>query len=244
MPTHSLNRWLPLAVALSLILGLFTGCAGKPHAGAQRASAAAQCDPVVRRVLGVSADQERIARLADLVPSQIGTIADTVFIADTIDLNCDGQSDFIGQLILAGGSGGLTLAAFVQERGEYREVLRARSIVDGPEALAIAADLTGSGKRDLVTLGSDEGGHVPRLFIWRGGHYAAVAVPVEYHVRQEAEWSTACLQRLNPGIVDGTDITLLRETIPLTALKGHGPDCALPIDTLRVVGESLVRGGR
>jgi hypothetical protein len=187
---------------------------------------------------------QAIARNVGLVPADVSSIADTIFYADTLDLNCDGLSDFIGQIIPSSGTVGPTLVAFVQEDGRYRQVLLSRSPVDGSEALAIAADLTGLGRRDIVTLGSDEGGYIPRVFVWREGEYTPLGVPLEYHLRLETEWNSECLRKLNPGLVDGGRITLLRETISPTALKGHGAECDLPTDTLHIVGDSLVRAGR
>ena len=244
MSTSYIKLGRPRSGALCVLLVLCIGCGARPREGTGQAAPPPRCDPVVREVLGATGSLQGTARLASLVPSQVSALADTVFYADTVDLNCDGRSDFVGQIIPRVSPEGPTLVAFVQENGGYREVLRSRSPVDGPEALALAADLTGAGKRDIVTLGSDEGGHIPRVFAWREGQYAAVAIPVEYHVRQEAEWGAACLQKLNPGIAEGGRVTLLREIIPPTALKGHGPDCALPTDTLRIVGDSLVRGVR
>jgi hypothetical protein len=113
--------------------------------------------------------------------------------------------------------------------------------VEGIERVVIAAELSESGRRDLVTVGSDEGGYEPRVFRWKNGVLSRVIVPAEYGLREESDWSPDCMERINPQFVGDRRITLLRETISPASLKGHGEDCNLPRDTLEVRGDSLVR---
>jgi hypothetical protein len=90
-----------------------------------------------------------------------------------------------------------------------------------------------------VTVGSDEGGHVPRAFGWRGERYRELHVPHSYTLRFEADWSPECYERLTPTLVPPNRVRLMRETISPASASGHGEHCDLPLDTLRVVGDSL-----
>jgi hypothetical protein len=168
----------------------------------------------------------------------VRAVLDTIVYADTVDLNCDGRTDYVAQGRTRT-SGELAFVAFVNDSTGWRRVLMSTSPVQGTEAMVLAADLTGGGRRDLITVGSDEGGYVPRAFRWRGEQYAPVAIPRAYVLRQEEDWDAACRQKINPQWVAG-GVRLLRETISPASTAGHGADCDLPEDTLRVVGDSLV----
>jgi hypothetical protein len=169
----------------------------------------------------------------------VRAVLDTIVYADTVDLNCDGRTDYVAQGRTRV-NGRLAFVAFVNDSAGWRRVLMSASPVQGREVLALAADLTEGGRRDLITVGSDEGGYVPRAFRWRGEQYEPVTVPRAYVVRQEEDWDAACLQKINPQWVGG-GVRLLRETISPTETGGHGSDCELPSDTLRIVGNSLAR---
>src|SRR5438093_111284 len=56
-----------------------------------------------------------------------------------------------------------------------------------------AADLSGTGRRDLVTVSTDEGGYRFRLFHWRDSAYVEIPVPAAYALRLVGSTSTASL---------------------------------------------------
>lgn len=229
-----------MTTVLSLAVGIFGfGC----HAerSTPKKETRAQCPPVVFERIGIAA--AKVGTAASRLPDLGALQADTVFQLDSIDLDCDGQMDYVAQVEPAheqASSNRPTLVAFVRERGTLRRVLFAPSPVDGYETVAVAADLSGAGKRDLVTIGSDEGGYIIRVFRWRGGAYVPVFVPMAYRLRQEAEWNDECLTKINPRVTPRGELILLRETISPTSTKGHGTTCDLPTDTLHVVNDSLV----
>jgi hypothetical protein len=184
------------------------------------------------------------AYIAAILPSALRAEADKVFYADTVDLECKGTFDFVAAIAPKGAAGRRPRPVFVvyrSTRGGLDRILYTPMRVDGVEEVAVAADLTGSGKRDLVTIGSDEGGYLPRVFRWSGRTYVEVAVPNTYRLRQEAQWGPDCMRKINPVAVGHRSIRLLRETISPKAVAGHGVSCSLPADTLRLVGDSLVR---
>jgi hypothetical protein len=178
--------------------------------------------------------------LQAVVPGAVAASLGELLYADTVDLDCDGVTDLVMQAVTADSAAKLVDVVYLGSATGPREVLRTPSAVDGREALAIAADLSGSGKRDLVLLGEDEGGYVPRVFVWNAERLREVVVPKQYTLRYEADWSRECRRKANPGLADKRGITLLRETISPSASRGHGTECTLPIDTLVMRGDSLV----
>lgn len=187
--------------------------------------------------------QEDPRFIQSVTPATVQSQADTVFYADSIDLNCDGRPDYVAHLLGSSTSsmtGRLAAVAYVSSDSGWRRVLEAPSSVEGREVLALAADLTGSGKRDLVFIGSDEGGYVPTVYGWHQGQYRLIRVPTEYHVRFEAEWDADCRERIMPGFVMSHGIQLLRESISPVSRSGHGKQCDLAADTLTIAADSLV----
>jgi len=174
-------------------------------------------------------------------PILLGGDVDSLLNVDTLDLDCDGRFDYVAQVIPADHGARPTLVVAISSGDTLRRVLSSESPVEGREATALAADLTNSGKLDLVTIGDDEGGVVVRVFRWNGGVLTAVQVPPQYRLREEADWSVECQEKVNPRLSLDARLILLRETISPTALRGHGESCDLPADTLHIQGDSLVR---
>jgi hypothetical protein len=240
MNDEELSHYLARTVTvLSLAVGA-SGVGCHAERSAPREETRAQCPPVVFESVGITRAKVGTAKPR---PPDLGTLqADTVFQLDSVDLNCDGEMDYVAQIEPAreqASSKRPTLVAFVRERGTLRRVLFAPSPVDGYETVAVAADLSGGGKRDLVTIGSDEGGYVIRVFRWRGDVYVPVWVPIAYRLRQEADWNDECLRKINPHVTARGELVLLRETISPTSTRGHGTTCDLPTDTLHVANDSL-----
>jgi hypothetical protein len=205
---------------------------------------AANCTPVTHSGSVGRGDVRRDAgRIAAITPAPVSQRLDTVFYAELIDLNCDGQLDYVGQGIAtpAGADQGqLMLVAFVRRDAQWTEVLAAPSPVAGVEMVAVAADLNADNHQDLVTWGADEGGHVPRVFRSGPEGYQPVPVPNVYTLRFEESWSSDCRARTLPALVAANRLRLTRETVSPDALKGHGTDCDLPADTLALQADSLV----
>ena len=232
------SRWRASAFCLA---AAFVACAAE----ARRETAATQggvaCGPVTRSRFGsVAAERgEDSSFISSVVPTLVREQFD-VFYADTLDLNCDGVPDLVG-FGEQRKRGGLMFFAFVVASGDWREVLREPSAVEGTEKLVLAADLLGSGRRDVMTIASDEGGYVPRLFVWHDDRLSSLAIPTVYVLRQEEAWGEECLRRIEPRLVAPNRISLMRETIPPTSDVGHGEDCELPRDTLEIRGQLLQR---
>jgi len=233
-----------LLVNISCFCGILLGvdaCSPRAptHSNQVRSTA---CSPVVVARLGDESWNMREAPtyLREVVPAALATSFGVLRYADTLDLDCDGTADFIMQAVTSDSAAKLVDVIYVSTATGLREVLRTPSAVDGREALAIAADLSGSGKRDVVLLGGDEGGYVPRVFRWTDEHLQEVIVSRQYILRFEADWSKDCQRKANPGMAGEREVTLMRETISPTSVSGHGAECALPVDTLVVRGDSLV----
>jgi len=170
-----------------------------------------------------------------------------VVYADTIDLDCDGANDLVVQGRLESTDSRqrpLMLMAWVSRADGWVSVLSSASPVTGPERIAIAAPLVSTDRRDVVLVGADEGGIVPRVFVWTGDTLEQVEVPQQYYLRGSTEWGPDCRRKLNPQILDGGRIALLRETIPRTSMQDHGASCALPVDTLVIRGSHVERAPR
>ncbi len=182
--------------------------------------------------------EERPDHIDSVTPPIVREFAQSVTYAEMIDLDCDGTRDFVGQIVTD--SGDLVLLALVATSTGWEEVLHSKSLVAGREIVAIAADLTGSARRDLVTIGSDEGGYIPRIFRWNDRAYAEVHVPVHYFIRFEEQWGPECRRRIDPLLIEPRSVVLMRETISRSSRSGHGADCALPVDTVVIAGDSLV----
>jgi len=170
---------------------------------------------------------------------------DSVLYAELLDLNCDGQLDYVGQVVASepgDTEGRLVLVAFDrQKNGQWRQTLAARSEVDGRESVVVAVDLNSDNRLDLVTWGSDEGGYVPRVFRSTTNGYRRVHVPEVYHLRFEESWSQECRAHTSPALVGIDRLRFTRETIAPSEFDGHGADCSLPADTLVLRADSLVR---
>jgi hypothetical protein len=229
-------------LATSALLGV---ACQKPQSGGsevprqQAKVVAPTCGPVVITRFG--ANGVGLDRVGSSLPALLRRGVDSVLNSDTLDLDCDGRLDYVAQVIPKGGGAKPTLVVALSAGDTMRQVLSSESPVDGLEATALAADLTGSGKLDLVTVGHDEGGFVVRVFRWDERGLTPVQVPLQYRVREEADWSPECQSKINPSLSPDSGLILLRETIPPTARKGHGESCELPVDTLHVRGDGLVR---
>lgn len=198
------------------------------------------CTSEVRQPVWLRARDE-VAANSD--PSILRAETSQVIGLERLDLNCDGRPDLVAQVRLPDADRGteLFLVAFVAEASGWTEVLRVRSLVAGVEGVSVAADLNGDGHLDLLSLGSDEGGVIPRMFISAGKLLREIAMPVTYRLRQEADWASDCWIRLAPALLPDGSIQLARETLSPSGAEGHGTDCHLPLDTLTMRGDSLVR---
>lgn len=165
---------------------------------------------------------------------------------ESLDVGCQGNIAFAGQLIPRSGPDSAVPTFAVYQRapdGSMTRLLWAPSPVAGPEYLAVAADLSGSGHLDLVTLGIDEGGRLPRVFRWSERGYEPVRVPTYYNLRNETEWDAKCLANNSPSVTSTHLLVLSRETISPDSATGHGADCQLRRDTLRISSDTLAAGG-
>lgn len=235
------SAWATRAAVSSMLLPIALACRG----GVRLEDAVLSCKPVAAPInwdLGaLSGESPAVTRGA--FPSALRPIADTVLFASTPDLNCDGRDDLVAQIVGAAGSpfpGQLMFIAYLNAPTGWNDVLSVPSRVDGREVLALAAPLSGKPRLDLVTLGMDDGGSSPRVFRWTDSTYAEVLVPKEYSVRFEEDWPSQCRQRAVPRFVSGARLSMLRETISRSSPAGHGSDCALPLDTLALSGDSLI----
>ena len=161
----------------------------------------------------------------------------TMLYARELDVNCDGRLELITQV---NDSGQLYLDVFMRDTTtRWLRVLRAPSRVTGRE-IVVELGVAGSfNVRSFATVGSDEGGIVPRVFNWNGSSFASLGVPVEYALRMEELWTPECRRRNAPRALPDGRFVLSRETISRSSNLGHGAECALPRDTLRVLGNSL-----
>ena len=160
---------------------------------------------------------------------------------DSVDVNCDGKNDMVVYGRALAPSRNMKLAVLLAP--QWSTVLDVNSPVDGFERVAIAADLSGTGARDLVTVGQDEGGTTVRVFRWLRGTLSEVKVPSAYRIRNEEQWTPECVRQINPRLSADSQLILLRETIPRTSPQSHGHECGLPRDTLIISGDSLVKPG-
>lgn len=241
MPTMSWSSWSIAAVPAVLISGL--ACVDAPKPPTEWDGCPTIQVPLDWE-LGVL-PAELPAEIASVFPASLRPAVDTVFFAQQVDLNCDGLPDLVAYALGAADSplsGRLSILGYLRTPEGWRNVLAAPSRVDGREVLVLAAPLTERHHIDLVTLGMDEGGTTPRVFRWVGNQYDEVRVPVEYSLRHEEAWGPTCRRRAVPRLGPGATLILPRETISRGALVGHGADCGLPRDTLRVYQDSLVPG--
>ncbi len=163
-----------------------------------------------------------------------------VLYADSVDLDCDGRKDLVAQVRPPSVTSNPVLIALLRETsGEWRQVLLEQSPVAGLEGVVIAADLNGDGFLDLVTVGYDEGGQIPRMFVSVNRSYRSIGVPARYYLRHESDWGSDCLRRVLPALVPGQRLALTRETLSRSNRIGHGEDCSLPVDTVMLRGDSL-----
>ncbi|MBK7907045.1 MAG: VCBS repeat-containing protein [Gemmatimonadetes bacterium] len=157
--------------------------------------------------------------------------------AASIDINCDGRLDFVGQVRRVSGSSVLRLLALERRSDNtWRTLLDTESNVAGPEVARLAADVNNDGLRDLVTVGYDEGGLTPRIFLRAESTFRESPLSAAYLIRFESEWSRACLTSVLPRFASGAGLVLTRETIPRTSAVGHGTLCDLPVDTIKLGG--------
>jgi hypothetical protein len=171
------------------------------------------------------------------MPLALRSQFDTVLTAVQLDLRCDETGGVVAQVLR---SGRLALVAYTNGSSGFEEVLMALSPADGPEEVVFAADLNEDGHLDLVTMSQDEGGYIPRVFVSDVNRYTSARVPREYTLRQEELWSSQCHRQILPVLLEGNRLQLRRETISPDSTIGHGANCALPADTLAIVGNRLV----
>jgi len=147
------------------------------------------------------------------------------------DINCDGTEDLILQYRVAPPSDSIPLVFFVRVDGALRELLRTTSMVDGREGLVAAGDANADGWLDLVLLGYDEGGLVPRVFGSTFGRLAELAVADLYYLPQSDEWDADCLRALSPRMTEEGGVVLAR--MPDRKTENRRPSaCPSPRDTL------------
>lgn len=209
-------------------------------------SSSDRCRPTNVAVYGSAtlSRSENQSYISRILPRAALSDIDTAFYADSLDLECDGTADIVASILPKTAGKRVSRPTFVvyrQNGDSLHRILFAPARVDGVEKIAVVADLTGSGKQDLILIGGDEGGYSPRLFHRRESGFVEIPMPSKYRIRQEADWDAACMQAVNPRVLSGRRIQLLRETISPSATEGHGSSCSLPRDTLRLVGDSLIR---
>lgn len=73
----------------------------------------------------------------------------------------------------------------LRDRGA--SLLSAPTPTDEQEIVLLATDLSGGGRRDIVTLVTDEGGFIPRVFRWTFAGYREVGLRKAYRLRHEPE---------------------------------------------------------
>lgn len=163
-----------------------------------------------------------------------------VLYAFAADLDCDGDLDVVVQ---EADSGHLYLSAYRSEADTAKRLFTSEAKVKGREVVVALGATTAIKLRSIAVVGSDEGGLVPRLFVARDSQYVELTLPTQYFLRMEEEWTPTCRQINSPNLLADGRIVLSRETIPPTALKGHGVFCALPRDTLVISTLTPVGGG-
>jgi hypothetical protein len=188
-PTNSLCSVLLIAGAVS--------CAVASCGTLEKAARSGQnqpCPTISHREGGVAADKRHsLPNFGASDSPWLKGSAEGVLYAERVDLNCDGDPDFVGQVLERSEAGGeLVFVAMLREDNVWRTVLQSPSDVTGRETLVIAADMDGDGWLELVTWGSDEGGYVPRVFRSRRGEYQAVPLSPAYTLRFEERWTEVC----------------------------------------------------
>lgn len=230
------RRRLSRRLATLSVLGLVLSCSAQGSSGSLGVCDVSTFDDSWARGL---TQGENPAYISRVVPTWLRDSADTVFYAETPDLDCDGTKDLVVHFAEHADRTALRLSVFLSSGDSLVEALTAQSKVRGREVLVSSGELRGQTRRDFVTLGSDEGGLSPRVFVWTGMRVTEIPVPRDYLLRMEAEWSADCRARQSPRIISGRRLVLSRETISRTELRGHGTECELPRDTLFVVNDSL-----
>lgn len=238
-PTHFASEAFAVITA-ALSAALLAGCSPSKDAEQARADSFS-CSTEQRAPLWL---RTRNTEPQPDDPSQLSLAQTTVLSLERIDLDCDGIEDLVAQTSELDGLGRsrLWITGFLRDSASWRLVLRDPSVVDGYEGVALAADLNSDGMSDVLFLGQDEGGVVPHLMrSTRERMYERVRIPSGYRLRNETEWGASCWSRLAPALADGRQLRLARETISPESTVGHGTDCDLPLDTLALQGDSLVR---
>lgn len=227
----------PRCALLSTIgVTMLLACSGPATSGTTLTVREPECAPVLHLAATSPSDLRRDSAYIDsITPDAVRQRVDRVLYAEAVDLNCDGQLDYIAQALGDAPERTepeLLFIAFLRDGDRWTEVLSSPSPVAGPETLVVAADLNSDGHLDIVTWGADEGGYVPRIFVSKGRSYEPVDVPDVYALRFEEAWDSDCRSRVQPMLVGSIQLQLTRETIAPTELLGHGSNCELPTDTL------------
>ena len=210
-----------------------TACAREPKAAVRSCQASEDLAWASGQTNG-----ERPDSVAAIVARHSIRLRGEPLVAYEADLDCDGVVDLAVQ---GSDTGQLFVAAFLRGSDTDREVLHANSSVRGREVVVAVGASSGVGPRDIVFLGSDEGGIIPRLFRWRDSAYGEVRIPSDYLLRMESEWTADCRRANTPRFSKDGRLILSRETIARTSDSGHGPSCSLPRDTLTISADSLHR---
>lgn len=163
-----------------------------------------------------------------------------VLYAYEADLDCDQALDIVVQ---SADSGRLYLTFYRSSRDSVEALLESESEVAGREVVVALGASHAMNLRTIVIVGSDEGGLVPRIFVWRELHYAELALPDYYLMRMEEEWSPLCRRVNTPVLLADERVILSRETISLSAKMGHGIECDLPRDTVVIASVAQRFGG-
>jgi hypothetical protein len=237
-------RCITFALSCSLVGSL--ACNGDAKNTARHASTPQTRGEGVCRTLDFAGAQvtASLSQDAQRIRLRLPVVFDTLFYVLNIDLDCDGHTEILAQGVPKDPSvlrARPTLYAFAERQGTWRLILNAVSPVAGPEYPVLISPLADGYHESIVTLGDDEGGTVPRLFIWNGNGYVTVLVPKEYELRQEERWTTECRKTLAPKVSANHMLILARETISPASDSSHGDLCNLPLDTLVVKGMALER---
>jgi hypothetical protein len=162
----------PIIVLLAATVSLLSRPPRDSHDSQSSTERGGHCAPINYAVFGTSASRtlEEPSHIAGTFTSRIRSLSDSVIYADSVDLDCDGTFALV-DVVIPRGSGRLARPVFEvyrSENGQFRRVLYAPSRVDGPEKLAVALDMRGSGRRDLVIIGGDEGWICPSAISAKG----------------------------------------------------------------------------
>ena len=163
---------------------------------------------------------------------------------DTLDLDCDGETDIAGVFSPVDSvrrEGHLLFEAHRRREDGWAPILELS--LSQLTTLWLAADLSRSGRRDLVLWERDESAFRPLVYGWKGEAYQLLKLPNDYTIINY-DWTEGyhpeCITRLMPRLI-GQDTLLLLRSIPPLQPQQRGGCEHMPTDTLVVMGDSLRR---